>query len=237
MSFNDILGSIRTVGSGLTNPVSNGVSAQLATVSIPSLTELNALATSQAALYSLPVPSAGVIQTAQTAMLNAVNSANNLIGHTNRISGVDLTGNGSLATIAKTINSARSLNGDKSCSTVLAAFGAIYKAAEMVTDTLDAINTIKNALTNLPRDAAAIPGILAAYTAKIADQINNDVAALAQAQLDVAQAAVASSLVSFLEDECMSQVVSAVMTQPLRNEVEKARNETTEKIFKARYGY
>lgn len=234
MDVSGVLNSIRN--GGFQNPISNAVQLQLNAIQIPSVAEMTGLATAQSAISGVPVPDAGVIQAAQTSALNAVNSINSLLGHTDKLSGVDLTGNGTLATIAKTANAARSINGDKSCSTVLSAFGALHKATELINDTLATINMIQSMLLDIPRQAALIPTQVAGYIAKVADQITADVEALAQAQLDVVQQSLAQHITGMLDDECLGTIAGAVMTQPMRNEVEKARQAAAEKIREARYG-
>lgn len=234
MDVSGVLNSIRS--GGFQNPISNAVQSRLNAIHIPSVTEMTGLATAQSAISGVPVPSAGIIEAAQTSAINAVNSINNLLGHTNKLSGVDLTGNGTLATIAKTANAARSINGDKSCSTVLQAFGALHKATEYINDTLATINMIESLLLDIPRQAALIPTLVAGYIAKVADQIVADTQALAQAQLDVVQQSLAQHITSMLDDECLGSIASAVMTQPMRNEVDKVRQAAAEKIREARYG-
>jgi DNA-binding FrmR family transcriptional regulator len=219
MDISGILTQIKT--GGFQNPVSTGVSSRLAdlTANIPSLSQLTDMANSQAILHSTTPPTTLQLETALNSINTAVANTNNLLGHTDRVAGVNLSGNGTLATIAKTMQSAKSINGETSCSTVLSAFGSIQKAAELVTDTINSINLIESFLLDIKGAILDIPNQLEAYSNKIVQQIASDVAALAQAQLDVLQSAVASSLVSLFQDECISQVLAGVMTQPLKNEV------------------
>lgn len=234
MDFSGVLSSIRN--GGFQNPINTAVQAQLSSLHIPTLSEMTGLATAQSAISGVPVPDAGIIQAAQTSALNAVNSINSLLGHTNKLSGVDLTGNGTLATIAKTANAARSINGEKSCSSVLQAFGALHKATEFINDTLATINMIQSMLLDIPRQSALFPSVVAGYIAKVAEQITSDTAALAQAQMDIVQQSLAQHITTMLDDECLGDIAGAIMTQPMRNEVEKARQAAAEKIRESRYG-
>lgn len=234
MDVSGVLGSIRS--GGFQNPIRNGIGAALNSITIPTVGEMTGLATAQAAVSGLPVPNAGAIQAAQTSIVNAVNQMNALLGHTDRISGVNLTGNGTLATIAKTASAARKINGEATCSGVLKAFGALHKTTEMVNEALATVAMVQSLLADIPRQIAQIPSQLAAYAEKVAEQITADTAALAQAQLDVVQHAVANHMVDMLGDECLSEIAAAVMTQPMRNEVDKVREKTLNTIYQSRYG-
>lgn len=234
--FSGILNSIRN-GAGFTNPISNAISTTVGAFNIPSVSELQAAATAQSLVTGLPVPPAGEIIAAQAAIVNTVNSINSLIGHTDRISGVDLNGNGTLATIAKTMGAARKANGEQSCSTVLAAFGAIAKAQQYVDEVngvLEELNTFKN---NIAANIAGVAATTGAFITKVADQILADTTALTNAQLQLAEAAIASSVASLVQDECMAAIMSSVMSQGLKNEVNKVIESEALKFRKARYGY
>jgi hypothetical protein len=236
LSTDNILNSIRS-GEGFINPIANAISTTVGAFNIPSVSELQAAATAQSLVTGLPVPPAGEIIAAQAAIVNTINSINSLIGHTDRVSGVDLTGSGTLATIAKTMGAARKANGEKSCATVLGAFGAISKAQEFVNEVntvLETINTFKN---NVAGGIAGLTAATGAFITKVADQILSDTTALVNAQLQLAEAAVASSVASLVQDECMAHVMSSVMSQGLKNVVNKSIEEQALKFRKARYGY
>jgi hypothetical protein len=234
--FSGILNSIRS-GSGFTNPISNAISTTVGAFNIPSVSELQAAATAQSLVTGLPVPPAGEIVAAQAAIVNTVNSINSLIGHSDRISGVDLTGNGTLATIAKTMGAARKSNGEKSCATVLGAFGTIAKAQQYIDEVQGVLETINQFKNNVAANIAGMTAAAGVFVTKVAEQILSDTAALANAQLQLAEAAVASSVSSLVQDECMAAIMSSVMSQGLKNEVNKVIESEALKFRKARFGY
>lgn len=235
MDTTEILSSIRN--SGFTNPIAAGISSALGGFSVPTLPDLTAIVNAQATAQSVATPAAYKIEAAQAAMASVYNSIQSLLGHTDRISGVNLSGNGTLATIAKTMESARSINGDKSCSTVLAAFGAITNAASMIQETLTALAFVQNFMNNTIAYIDAIPATAAQLANVVQNQIASDVAALAQAQLDVIQQSVATTLTDLIQDECAGAIVGAVMTQPLRNAVETAKQKIIQNRITAIKGY
>jgi hypothetical protein len=232
MDISGILGQVKS--GGFTNPIGSKVQSSLNSISIPTLDEFKAKAQEQYDLNvvlnpNLVMPNEATLEQAHNKVANAYNKIGDLIGHTDKISGVSMTGDGTLATIAKTMNAAKSINGESSCSTVLGAFGAITKAAELVTDTINTVENIKTLLEDIPAQINAIPGKVETYANKVAQQIVSDVEHLAQAQIAVTQHAVASSLVSLFENECSAQILSAVMSQPLKNEVTRVSNELKNK--------
>lgn len=218
----DISGIFNQVKSGgFVNPLGPTISSALNSITVPSVADLTTLANAQALAQSVTAPTSGAITAAQTAMVNSYNKMQDLLNHTNKISGVDLSGTGTLATIAKTMQSAKSINGETSCSTVLQAFGSIQNAASLISDTVTAVENIEAFLLDIPNQINAIPGLLGNYVTKVTDQILSDVESLVQAQIAVKQNAIAASLTSLFNDPCTSQILSAVMTQPLKDEVSK----------------
>jgi hypothetical protein len=222
---------------GLYNPIRSAVDSALGTFQIPSVAELQVLATGQSIITGLPVPPAQEIQAAQAAIVNAYNKIGDLLGHTDRISGVDLTGNTTLATIAKTMGSARNATGELSCNSVLAAFGAISKAGEFIKKIEEYIQLVEDFKQNVAAKIVETVIGVTALAAKITEQIANDVGAYAAAQLRLAEEFVANSISSLVQDECMSAILSNVMTQEMKNVVNTQIDKTATELRKARYGY
>ena len=83
----------------------------------------------------------------------------------------------------------------------------------------------KSLIENIPAQIAAIPGQLESYANKVANQIVQDTSYLAEAKLAVVQNAVANSLVDLFQNECTAQVLSAVMIQPLKDEVQRVTDD------------
>jgi hypothetical protein len=235
MALENILNSIRS--DGFTNPIANAISTTVGAFQIPSVSELQVLATNQAAVSGLPIPPSGEVVAAQAAIVNTINTINTLIGHSDRVSGVDLSGDGTLATIAKTMGAARKINGDQSCSTVIAAFGAIAKAQEYVDEINEAFQKIEDFKQDVIGKIASTTAALGNLSTKIANQIISDTTALVNAQLQIAEAALANSVTELAQDECMGAIMSSVMSQGLKNEVNKVIAEESLKFRKAQYGY
>lgn len=219
MEIAGILSQVRA--GGFVNPITTGTQAVLSSFTLPTLSSLTAMANAQALANGTIAPNSTQLTSALSSMTNAYNSTQDLLGHTDKLSGVNLSGNGSLATIAKTMQSARNLNGDLSCATVLGAFGAIQNAAELISSTIQTIKDMKAFLEDIVNEISNLPGKLEAYINKVAQQIASDVAVLVQAQLDVLQNVLAQGMASLSLDPCTSQILSAVMTQPMKNEVDK----------------
>lgn len=220
MDISGILSQVKS-GVGFNNPLSSRVNSALNSVAIPSLVDLTAMANAQAILQSVPAPTQNQLELAHNSVVAAINKTNDLLGHTDKLSGVNLSGSGTLATIAKTMQSARNISGESSCSTVLGAFGSLQNAANLISDSVTTIDSIKSFLEDIPNQIAAIPAIAEAYANRITQQIASDVGVLAQAQIEVIEHAVAQNLVSLFQDECASQVLAAVMTQDMKTEVTK----------------
>lgn len=233
----DISGVLNQVKSGgFVNPISSKVQVTLDQLTIPTLQQFKDSAAIQYAAASLPVAPALNLEAAYSKITDSYNQINELLGHSDRLSGVNLSGNGTLATIAKTMTYAKSVNGENSCASVLAAFGTIMKANELVSDTLNTIFAIKSLIDDIPRQIDAIPGQLQAYAEKISSQIIDDGAALAAGQITLLQNSVAQNLVSLFQDECAAQILSSVMGQEMKNEVEKVSNSAKSAAANAIFG-
>lgn len=235
MDISKILEKVKS--GGFQNPIRNGVMDSMATFKTYTVDELTALANAQHLVNpSVPFPTGGQIETLAQSIIGIENSIKSLLDHSDRISGVNLAGNGTIATIARTMNAAKNINGEKSCSTVLAAFGAIQNAADLVTSTVDTITAVKKIIDDIPGQIATMPSVLANYATTITSQIAADVGVLAQAKLNVIEHAISNSLVELLQDECASQILSAVMTNDLKNEVNTVISKTKADADSAIYG-
>lgn len=222
---------------GLYNPIRSAVTGTFGSFQIPSVSELQVLATGQSLITGLPVPPAPQIVAAQESLVTAYNKVNEFLGHTDRISGVDLTGNTTLATIAKTVGAARNVNGELSCSSVLAAFGALTKADEYIQKINEFIQKVEEFKANVAGRIVETVLTAVGLVAVLVEQIANDVGAFAAAQLRLAEEFVANSIASLVEDECMSAILTNVMTQEMKNVVNKQIDESAAQLRKARYGY
>ncbi len=221
---------------GLQNPIAKEIQSQFSTTSILSSAEMIVLATAQSASSGIPKPPDGTIVAAQASFVSTYNTIADMIGHTDRISGVNLTGNGTLATIAKTMGAARSINGENTCDKVLGAFGSLHKQAEVINDIKSALNQYQEYIANIPAKIGVVSAVVAIKD-KLVAQIASDVATLAEAQQDIVEHSIASALTSLVEDECLSTVMKSVMKQSMLNAVEEERYKLLSTIRTARYGF
>lgn len=217
----DISGIFREVrAGGFRNPLDTQLNAALVKFTPPTLIELTALAQAQATATGKVMPTPDQLEIAFNSMTNAVNSVQDLLGHTNKMSGVDMSSD-VMTIVAKTMNAAKTATGEKSCSTVLSAFGALQNMSQIVKETTETIKLVEDFLKDIPGEINKIPAKIEAYANKIAEQVVTDMSALATARVIVAQNAIAAHLVTLVEDECMGAIFSAMLTEPLKKEVTK----------------
>jgi hypothetical protein len=208
---------------GLKNPMGDQLNDALNKFTPPSLSDLTILANEQAILTGATVPDSGRMQSAILAIQTASNSVQNLLSHTNKLSGVDISSD-VLTVIAKTMNSAKTVTGEKSCANVLAAFGSLQNMAAIVTDTVGVMKLVDQFLLDIPGQIDAIPGQLNTYANQLSRQIVLDTAALATARIVITQNAIANHLVTLISDPCIGAILAGTMAEPLKKEVLKASN-------------
>jgi hypothetical protein len=219
-------------GAAFNNPLSKIDTSKL---TLPSFSELKTEAKKQAALYGLDTPSDDKIIAAQESVTKAYNSTMEMIGHGDRISGVNIHGDSNLITIAKTMQSAKDINGELACDTVMSAFGSIAKAAEMINEVTELGNNIKSFLENIPAQIDALPAAAAALAVKVSDQVLDDVNTFAQAKITVTQFAIAANLPNLFGDPCLGAIMGAVASDNLKREVNKNIEETKKKVSSSIY--
>jgi len=217
-----ILDQIKS-GSAFTNPLASLSSAadKLSTYDVASLT---AIANSQDI-----VPNAVDIQNLVNKITLAKDNLSLMVGHSNKISGVDLTGTGNLATIAKTMAAARTANGSNSCQTVIDAFGSIADAASIVNEVAEVMKLVDMIENNFSQAMSSLPSSLETIANRLAQQMIADKAALANAQLELAQHAIATTISGIMKDECAAAVMSGVMTQTMKNAINAERDNLLKK--------
>jgi hypothetical protein len=231
MSLPDLSGikSIINSGNAFSNPISGKVNSALQGFTPPSVAELMGIAEVQFAAKNLPVPDYNEIAAAQNSVVNAYNKIQDMLHHTNKLSGVNMSGNGTLATIAKTMSSARNASGAKSCDKVLAAFGSIRDAANTINDCVTTIDLAKRMLKDLPGHIKTIPKQLDSQADKIVKKILHETAAIANAQIENAKHALSMQMAEMFQDECVGQVLGAVMTKDMNLQVKKVTDEIAKK--------
>ena len=226
MDVSGILTQVRS--GGFVNPLSLQMNLGLTSFMPKSVDELTALATDQAALTGLAIPDSGQLQRAVASINNALLSTQSMLGHSNKLSGVDMSSD-VFHVVAKTVNAAKTITGEKSCDNVLAAFGTLQNATAILADTVATIKSMESFLKNIPGMITQIPSILESYSNMLTKQVIADVAVLSQARLVLMQNAVAQSLVALIGDPCVGAVLAGVMTEPLKFEVAKAASEILSK--------
>jgi hypothetical protein len=226
MDISGIMGQVRA--GGFMNPMSSHLNSALTKIKPPSLAELTTMANEQYTLAGLGVPDSGQIQSAVNSMNKAFDATQNMLGHTNKLSGVDLSSD-VMSVVAKTMNSAKSITGEKSCSTVLAAFGSLQNIANNIQETIAAVEEVEAFIKDIPNQIAALPAKLENYANNVTQQIVADVGVLAEARLVLLQNSISQSLVSLVDDECLSAVMGGIMSQPLKDEVSKVTSELASK--------
>lgn len=225
----DTSGILKSIqGGGLKNPLS-GITTQLNRFPIPTLGELTSLASIQAAAQGIAAPSSALLQSAHSQLNGFVSSANQLLDHSNKLSGVDLTGNQHLGAIASVMTANRVSDGTSICDGVLAAFGAIMKAAEFLKGITDSINSLIAFIEDIPNKINQMIDQLTSMVNKIMTQIQNDLNALANAMVALAQKAIANVIGSLLDDPCFGQVIGAVAGVEMQGELNKVKGQINAK--------
>lgn len=231
MSISNILKDIQN--GGFQNPITKGINSAYNNLIIPTYGNFAASVLVQATEQSATPPGSEQILEAHTKITNAYNKINELLGHTDRISGVDLASNGNLATISQVMNSAKRINDSGSCAAVLNAFGSIMNAGDLISSTNGIIQDIQDLLNDTLANINSITSKVDNYVSKVAAQIASDVAALATAQADVIRHSVAANMVDLHLDPCTSQILKEVMGVTLNNSVQIAAKVIRESKIKA----
>lgn len=218
-------------GTGLFNPLSV-LSGPIGVLSGFTLQGLQDSAILQAQIKDIDPPNPVDVQNMFNKITMAKDNLSQMLTHSNKISGVDLSGAGTLATIAKTMSSARTATGQSSCQSVLDAFGSITDAAAIINEVAGIMKLVEMLTNDIDLVIANLPSALEALANRIAQRIIADQAALANAQLELAQNMIASSLAGLFDDECAGAVLAGVMTQEMKNAVEEERKKLMSKQIK-----
>lgn len=162
-------------------------------------------------------------------ILIAIDNLNTTLGrfssHTDNLSGISLS-NGlqgaNFATITTIVSTVDKYKNDGSvCEVVFGAFGAILKANEFITAINNLIGQIGNILT--------IPGQIASnldfLQQLLEEQIESDLIAFANAQIDLLQLSAAAALSSLINNDCIAEILTKVGSQELKTVIAtKGRN-------------
>ena len=226
MELSGILTQVRA--GGFVNPLSGQMNKALFSLTPKSLDDFTELAQSQADVSGLTIPDSGQLQSAVHSINTAFKATQGMLEHSNKLSGVDMSSD-VFHVVAKTVNAAKTVTGEKSCDAVLAAFGSLQNAANIITDTIATIQQLESFLLNIPSSINQIPQILENYANRLVAQVIADTEVLAQARILLVQKAISESLVNLIGDECLGAVLAGVMTEPLKIEVAKTASELLSK--------
>jgi hypothetical protein len=218
-------------GTGLINPLSM-LSGPITILDGFTLQGLQAAAIAQAQIKDIDPPNPVDIQNMFNKITMAKDSLSQMLSHSNKISGVDLSGNGTFASIAKTMSAARSVTGELSCQSVLDAFGAVTDAAAIINEVTSVMKLVEMLVNDIDLAIQNLPSALESLANRMLQQIVADQAALANAKIELAQNMIASSLSSLFDDECAGAVLAGVMSQEMKNSIEEERKKLMAKQIK-----
>lgn len=220
--FSGIFNQIK--GGSISNPLGPALNSLLSTIQIPNQAALTALASAQASALGVPAVSDTQIGQAVAAINSVIAQSSALLGHTNQLSGVDLSSNNTLSTIARTMQLSKTINGQSDCSGMLGAFGAITNAALFVAAAFAMVATIANFIKNIPANINAMLNQASIYAQNIINQLVADAEALAAAAIAVGTQALAQSLAHLFNDPCMGGVIASIAGQGLLDELGKFKS-------------
>ena len=111
------------------NPFVNPFTAPLQTalnkLTPVSLQQLTDMATAQAAANGLPMPSNTQLSNTVASLSNAVSSLDDMLKHTNVLTGVDLNSGSTITSLAKLGNAAKMIEQAKGCELSTSVMGAL----------------------------------------------------------------------------------------------------------------
>lgn len=185
---------------------------------------------SSASTIGNPLYDAGVALNATQIVVAINNLANTLVrftSHSNNLSGISLS-NGlqgaNFATISSIVSSVQQYKDDGSvCELVYKAFGAILNASAIITQINLLLGRIDNILTIPDQIADNIDFI----RLLLEEQIESDLNTFASAQIEALQYAAAAAINSLINNQCISQILTQIGSQELKNII----RERTSEIF------
>lgn len=212
--MNDILQLIQT-NSAFNNPFSASINASLTAFNaVPNAAGLVATSTAQGSPITLTQANSAV-----TTINQAITTINQFRTHSDKLSGINIGEGTTLGSIASVMASQRTISENSLCSTFLSAFGAIVNAAALIAKIGQLVLETERFLGNIGGYLNNYIQIVNQIANDLTDQIAADLEAFAAAQTFMNQSAIASAINSLIDDECFSQVLGAIATQPLKNKV------------------
>lgn len=152
---------------------------------------------------------------------NIEEKLDDLLSHTDNLSGVNLAGDMGLGNMAQIMTVARAVSGESSCSEFNKAFGAIMQSAAIIAAITSLIDKIIEFLEDPEAIADELLNKLSSIANQIVDQIQADLEAFARGQALAIANALSSAIAGLISDPCFSGVLETIMTDEMKKKVEE----------------
>lgn len=221
MSFTSLI----TSGGAFSNPYASHISSLNLVVSVSGLTNpsspfyINAIADAFSAnpLTTFTPSKVTTITNTFTTMLEQVT---NFASHTDKLSGVDISGDIGLGNMAQIMTVARAVSGESSCTEFNKAFGAIANASIIIALIAELISKIQNFLENPEEIVDELLDKLEGMANQLVSQIASDLQAFAQGKLLAIANALSSAITGLISDPCFSAVINQIATDEMKNQIQ-----------------
>lgn len=218
------LTSLIASGSAFSNPYNSSTS------SIKSIINLNGLTNQFSPFYVSALAEAfsndpmttftpSKVTTISQKFETIVDKIDDLVNHTDKLSGVDIAGDIGLGNMAQIMTIARAASGESSCSEFNKAFGAITQSAAIIAAIVALIDSIVEFLENPEEIADELLDKLESMANQIVSQIASDLLAYANGRLLAIANALASSIASLVDDPCFSGVIETIATDTMKEAI------------------
>lgn len=218
------LTSLITSGAAFSNPYSSSTS------SIKTLINLNGLTNPSSTFYVVALADAlsnnplttftpAKVTTIAQRFETIVEKIDDLVNHTDKLSGVDITGDTGLGNMAQIMTIARAVSGESSCSEFNKAFGAITQSVVIIAAIVALISLIQDFLENPEEIADELLDKLESMANQIVSQIASDLLAYSNGRLLAIANALASSIASLVDDPCFSGVIETIATDTMKDAI------------------
>lgn len=151
------------------------------------------------------------------AITNLTTTLGRFTSHTNNQSGISLStglSGSNFATISSIVSTVQQYKDDGSvCELVNKVFGAIMNASSIINQIAYLLGLLEN-LSTIPQQIA---DAINATILLLENQIISDLNAFADSQLEALQYAASAAINSLLHNPCISQILSQIGTQELKN--------------------
>lgn len=213
-----------TSGSAFTNPY------KISTDTIKNLIDVNDLTNENSPFYVTSLanaffqnPLTDFIPSKVTSIASSFETVKDqidvLVNHSDKLSGVDITGDIGLGNMAQIMTIARAVSGESSCSTFNKAFGVITQSKTIIASILSLIDKIVDFLSDPEAIADELLNKLESVANNIISQVASDLQAYAEGALLAIANALASSISSLIDDPCFSGVIGTIATDTMKEAI------------------